>query len=107
MTSVPIQAAPDQTKLSRRRHTFGVLVGEGRSVGLHHGLRREVFGRNELEAPPLPILFLLNEVKDLRILLLKRADQALILLGSMCWLEECINQRPSMLQEQIPLVPNE
>ncbi|ETV97106.1 hypothetical protein H310_09915 [Aphanomyces invadans] len=46
---------------------FGVLVGQARSQAVHDGTRREVFGRNQLQALPLAVLFMFNQVEQLRV----------------------------------------
>merc|ERR1712010_331452 len=42
-----------------------VLVGHDGSEGLHDGLGGEVLGRDELEALPLPVLLVLDDVEEL------------------------------------------
>lgn len=69
----------DETCHKGALYTFGVLIGECRTISLHHGLGGEVLRGDEFQAAPLPILLLLNEVVNLGVLNLQGPDQALIL----------------------------
>ena len=46
---------------------FGVLVGQHRARGLHHGAADEVLGGDQLEAGGLPEGFASDGIGDLRI----------------------------------------
>ena len=49
------------------RIALGVLVGQDRTLGLQHGARDDVLGRDQLDLVLLPLQFVLHGVEDRRI----------------------------------------